>query len=77
MTQGLILCLLFPSLWALYPYPSGHLLIYCLTPGTKLGTDSYTGRLLIVHTAPSVYQTIAKFKELQPPLEKLECSPLK
>jgi hypothetical protein len=56
---------------ALYHYPSGHLLIYCLTPGTKLSPDSYAGRLLIIHTAPSVYQTIARFKELQPSLKRL------
>jgi ABC transporter substrate binding protein len=54
-----------------YPYPSGHLLIYCLTPGVKLAADQYDGKLLIIHTVPSVPLTIAKFKELQPSLKTL------
>jgi putative ABC transport system substrate-binding protein len=54
-----------------YRYPPGHLLIYCLTPGIKVSPDDYNGRLLIVHTSPSLYLTIAKFKELQPSLKRL------
>jgi putative ABC transport system substrate-binding protein len=57
---------------ALYgPYPPQAVLIYCLAPGTKVGTEHHRGRLVKIHTSSSVNLTIGKIKELQPALKKL------
>ena len=34
---------------ALYPYSSGHVLIYCLAPGTKLNPEEHSSQLLNIH----------------------------
>jgi putative ABC transport system substrate-binding protein len=56
---------------ALYSYPSGPLLVYCLAPGTKVKAEGHSGGLLKIHTNPSVFLTVSKFKELQPSLTRL------
>jgi len=56
---------------ALFPYPSGPLLIYCLAPGTQVKSDEHSGGVLNIDTNPSLNLTLAKFKELQPSLKRL------
>ena len=56
---------------AVHAYQAGRTLIYCLAPGTKVASDQYDGRLLKIHTSPSVALTIGWFKEIQPSLKRL------
>ena len=56
---------------ALTHYPSWPLLIYCLAPGTQVKPEEHPGRRLNIHSDPSVYLSVAKFKELQPSLKRI------
>jgi hypothetical protein len=55
---------------AIYPYPEGPILIYCVAPNIKLNNRNHAGSLVKIQTNPSVFVTISRYKELQPSLRR-------
>src|SRR6185312_5255563 len=51
---------------ALHEYPDNVRLIYCLAPGLTVGNENYSEAPIKIHTAPNLFLTVSKFKEIQP-----------